>query len=657
MSATETKINPLETAALDAAARGLRVFPIRAGAKIPRIKGWRKAATTDAAQIREWWAKWPNCNVGICTDDLFVIDIDPRKQGEQSFKKLCEQHADDGKPMPTALVKTWSGGWHFYYLPPLGMAIANSVEHLGPGVDVRASGGLVVGPGSVIKGKPYSWANELKITTAPMWLAKAAGTAQPKAETVHRLVDEDEESIESAYEYLATQAPDFVPHGKRDDTAYTVAAALYDYAVSRDTCRDLLAEWNRCCCEPPLATEDIERIATSAEISRQTAPGSKHSKLGNLGFDYDPADCARIIQLPGTERVEQPEGEQPKSKGYAFTLAKDIRFEPKRFLIEDFVEWRECSAWYGEPDSGKSTGVLHAGACVSSGTKFCGKRILEAGAVLYVAAERGGVTKRRIKAWCIKHGKPDIPLAIIDDAVNLRTNKIDADRIIEAARELARATDQRVVWIIFDTLNRVLAGGDENSPVDMGSMVAAFTHVHRQTGAHCTLVHHTPLEKIRLRGHGSLLGALDQTVLVRKTGEHSLEIIADKGNDLVDKPKFAMKFESVHLFTDPDTRVRTTAPVLIPAEPWDLDLTPEQEGVLRAVGNITNFERPFSVVEVTSALHGEEAGKNEKQAIRHMLDNALKHAQWVERDKPVKGVIHYRIRATRVEAARRLFID
>ena len=37
--------------------------------KHPRIKTGRafEAATTDEAQIRQWWAKWPAANIGLAT--------------------------------------------------------------------------------------------------------------------------------------------------------------------------------------------------------------------------------------------------------------------------------------------------------------------------------------------------------------------------------------------------------------------------------------------------------------------------------------------------------------------------------------------------------------------------------------------------------------
>src|ERR1700691_319081 len=48
--------------------------------KHPRVKGGFKSATADQTQIRRWWGKQPDSNIGIATGSgIAVIDID----GEQ----------------------------------------------------------------------------------------------------------------------------------------------------------------------------------------------------------------------------------------------------------------------------------------------------------------------------------------------------------------------------------------------------------------------------------------------------------------------------------------------------------------------------------------------------------------------------------------------
>jgi AAA domain len=273
-------------------------------------------------------------------------------------------------------------------------------------------------------------------------------------------------------------------------------------------------------------------------------------------------DERRYEQRKGQQKVNG--GATTIAKPFPFTLAKDIKLEPKEFLIDGFLGRHEVSAWYGPPDSAKSVILVHAQACVAAGFDFCGRRVMQ-GPCLSVAAERGAITRRRVLAWCREHNLPDIPLAVIDHAIDLRTGKVDTDRIIATATELGKLCMQPVAWINFDTLNRILAGGDENSSKDMGAVMSAIDRIHRETKAHVSVVHHVPVDRSdRMRGHGLTLGSVDQANRVTKDTVVRLEV--DKANDLVDKPAFAFEIKSVTIHINPETNIETTAPVLLPVD-------------------------------------------------------------------------------------------
>lgn len=252
------------------------------------------------------------------------------------------------------------------------------------------------------------------------------------------------------------------------------------------------------------------------------------------------------------------------SQPFPFVTAAEIELTPKAFMIDGFVGVGEASAWYGAPDSGKSCAVLDAGCHVAAGLDWNGRPVRQ-GAVLYVAAERGAVVKRRVLAWCKEHQCDDLPLGIIAEAIDLRSSRSDADRIIATADKFAKDYGQAVTWIIIDTLNRALAGGDENASKDMGALIASLDRIQRATGAHVSAVHHVPLDRTdRMRGHGSILGAVDLTVRVTKDEGGVVVVEADKANDLIDRPRHAFAFKSVELVRDAETGQITTAPVLVP---------------------------------------------------------------------------------------------
>jgi excisionase family DNA binding protein len=54
--------------------------------KHPRLTGWQEKATTDPAQIRRWWRRWPHATIGVVTGALagfVVLAVDPDKGGEK----------------------------------------------------------------------------------------------------------------------------------------------------------------------------------------------------------------------------------------------------------------------------------------------------------------------------------------------------------------------------------------------------------------------------------------------------------------------------------------------------------------------------------------------------------------------------------------------
>ena len=108
--ASDTKDNPLLTAALGYAARGWPVFPVRgisdgqctcgnskcaSPGKHPHTKNGLDAATTDKGTIRAWWAKWPDANIGLPTGEFFdVLDIDTQEAASEFAEKCLRAGVD-----------------------------------------------------------------------------------------------------------------------------------------------------------------------------------------------------------------------------------------------------------------------------------------------------------------------------------------------------------------------------------------------------------------------------------------------------------------------------------------------------------------------------------------------------------------------------------
>jgi hypothetical protein len=236
----------------------------------------------------------------------------------------------------------------------------------------------------------------------------------------------------------------------------------------------------------------------------------------------------------------------------------------KHWLVENFLGLGELSCVYGMPGSGKSVLAGDLACHVAAGLPWFGRRV-HRGAVLYVAAERAGLVQRRFAAWRLHHRQSELPLAVLPMVVNLR-DPSGAKLLIDAAADVHNFFGLDVRLIVIDTISRVLAGGDENSPKDMGALVNNLALVHDRTHAHMQGLHHIPIDgQQRMRGHGALLGACDTTVSVEKHDTIRSATI-DKQNDGDEGERVTFALEGVELYYDPETKQATTAPVVVPSD-------------------------------------------------------------------------------------------
>ncbi|SNR58671.1 Bifunctional DNA primase/polymerase, N-terminal [Actinoplanes regularis] len=126
--------------------------------KHPRLPHGLHEASTDPAQIRRWWARWPHANIGLATGGVLdVCDIDT----PEALRRVLDL-LDVVKP-PGPLVRT-GHGWHLWY------ASSGLPSRIGvlPGMDWRGKGGLVVAPPSLhATGDWYTFTQPLTGTPLP----------------------------------------------------------------------------------------------------------------------------------------------------------------------------------------------------------------------------------------------------------------------------------------------------------------------------------------------------------------------------------------------------------------------------------------------------------------------------------------------------------
>jgi len=311
--------------ALELAQLGLRVFPLwwprdegcacRAGracrqpGKHPRIQGWQQEATSDAARIRSWWAQWPMANIGVATGTIsghptggiLVLDIDAGSGGHESLAALEAAHGE----LPET-VEVLTGrcslegirGRHLYFAHP-GVPLGNSVQRLGPGLDLRCEGGLVVGPGSLhASGTTYEWEvahhpDDTPLAEVPRWvldhvlLAPRRGQVsalEPDAPWIEpEGLPPIELRIASAQSWLAERAPAIQGCGGSSRTMGLCAVVTRGFALAEDEhALEALADWNARCNPPwdvrpeaPAADSLLRKIREGRSKGHVIAIGDK----------------------------------------------------------------------------------------------------------------------------------------------------------------------------------------------------------------------------------------------------------------------------------------------------------------------------------------------------------------------------------------------
>lgn len=159
----------LRTAALSYAAENLSVFPLLAvgepnpytgvisDGKKPATRNGFYDATTGPDEITAWWNEHPHRNIGCRPPPgVVVLDIDPRKGGDDDMHKLVAEHG----PFPaTWVAATGGGGWHYWLRTDADPA--DILKNLCPGIELKhwAKGYVCMPPSIHESGRTYRWIN------------------------------------------------------------------------------------------------------------------------------------------------------------------------------------------------------------------------------------------------------------------------------------------------------------------------------------------------------------------------------------------------------------------------------------------------------------------------------------------------------------------
>jgi archaellum biogenesis ATPase FlaH len=250
--------------------------------------------------------------------------------------------------------------------------------------------------------------------------------------------------------------------------------------------------------------------------------------------------------------------------------------DEREWLVYGMCAKGEMSVVFGEPSAGKSIIAGDIALHVAHGMPWFGMETTKT-TVLYYAAERAKLVKRRLRGLEDYHEIEDVTKVIIGSgALDIR-NERDTRRFINDIKRASADSGEDVGLVIIDTFSRSLNGGDENSQSDVGDAVKNMQRIADETGVHLMAIHHVGVSldaKKRMRGSSVLTGGIDKSFLVTQAKKGELTIAGVKDNDPVGDgamPPLKMLIRTFKTGVDASGR-DVTVPCLTPSD------TPEDGG-------------------------------------------------------------------------------
>ncbi|MGN7613061.1 bifunctional DNA primase/polymerase [Magnetococcales bacterium HHB-1] len=479
--------------ALAMAELGFKVFPLEQNSKRPVIDGWQRRASRDPERIKKWWLDpvmgWTqDFNIAI-TGGLF-IDVD-RKNGTDGQKTLDFLTESHGELPVTLAVKTPNGGNHLYFKED--PSIRNSVNKLGPGLDVRSINGYVVAPGSTINGREYQWINNgaTDISTCPEWLADMlrdfSGEENRSQKSIQSIELDKPTAIQRATHFLENEAPTATEGAGGDDTTFRIAAMVKDYGVSEATCLELMLDhWNERC-SPPWSPE-----ALSIKVANAYRYGAAAIGIASPEADFQPV-------TPTKQKETSPLAPQQVEPFDPSSLP------PREWVLGTLMLKKNVSVTIAPPSAGKSTLTLLAAVAIVSGRgDLIGMKLHRRERVWLYNNEDDVVEMKRRLSAILTHFKLNWKDLEINGEIGLYINSGE-DRPLTIAR---RAQDGKgltpfdmkplISFMRSHEIGVLIADpfletheASENSNEEINRVARMFRTIAKHTNSAVMLVHHT----------------------------------------------------------------------------------------------------------------------------------------------------------------------
>lgn len=610
--------NQFLDAALALAARGLPVFPIEEGCKFPPRVKFKAAATTDETQIRMWWARWPESNIGVYTNAFVVVDVD-NKHGH--FGSLS--HMEAGLSYETFRVATPSDGWHDYHLGP---SVAPCIA--GDGLDVKSDGSYVLGPGSYLdpenpknkgKGGWYRIDTEAPMLPLPEAFRERLSAPRPGVTKTPPANLDNEADVAAAIEYLEAREPAvFGQHG--DQHTYETAAGVFDFAISEDKCLDLMLDHFNERCDPPWEPDDLAVKVRSGLESRQNQWGVKSPAAAFEGVNVEPAEY-------------RP---RPKTKWLRAWEPEDEEVEDE-WLFYDRLPRRGTALLVAPSGAGKTFLATQLAISSATGTEFLGVAPDDRCAAIVLAAEGVSGLNKRLR---VHGGRPAISAmkaSFLGDPESIKSLVKDLEAEAKALQERCGLP---LGLIVVDTIAASGLIKDENSNTECAAAVKVLELLSDAFNCLVVALHHPPKNGTGARGGSALHAGFDTVFEIFRDNEGPVRFVeCTKGRDAPTGKWGSFTLTIIPLKPDSRGRAKTTCVVSMGQEKKRLGKDPAYsevfmesfDGARVAVG--AGKEEPVS----RQALRDEFGGRTRLTHKSNHLETAFKKClAWAEASHRVR---------------------
>ena len=356
-------------------ALGWSVIPCEVKGKKALVK-WQDYQRTrpTEAQVRAWWAKYPNANIAVVTGSisgLVCVDVDTYKGG-----------SPDGLPYSGVRARSAQGGLHFFYKYPEHTDNIPNQVNADTHIDVRGDGGYVlVSPSYVVDEEKgidggYTWSEFSGLGVAPDWAIGKSNASSDKGR--------DETRKTERASWLSDLFDSGLREGERNSTLSRVAGYFYEKRIPRDVALSIAQSANRSS-ESPLSISEVRQTIYSVYRTAKNRDSTK----GNA--DATNADGKRArFEILRADLYARKHGE----------------LETK-WSVENWLPAKTIAFAVAPPESYKTWLLFELAVALATGEPFLGSPVLDKGPVIIVQQEDyAGQNVQRLRVvYASKRGK------------------------------------------------------------------------------------------------------------------------------------------------------------------------------------------------------------------------------------------------------------